>query len=298
MIKGSKFYSQTIPALSFVGPGTAVMGILILFPIVQYVIISFTDWYLIRPKPGHPFVGLANYLEVFSLSQFNSMVRVTATYALVGVSGKMLVGLGTALLLNRPFKGRGLVRAIMVIPWAMPTLVVCILFRLALDPVFGLINALLVDLKIFSESLDLLTHPSSALISVTIIAIWRYFPFVTLMLLAALQGIPKELYEAASIDGAGVWRKFTKITWPWISPVWRIVLILQLIWTVKEFELIYLITRGGPNFVTAVIGVDVYLNAFQFFKLGVASAEGMFLVVFSIVFAIVYFRLSRREQEI
>lgn len=289
---------QTIPAYSFIAPGIVVIAVLILFPIIQYIIISFRDWYLIRPKPGHPFVGLLNYREAISISQFPKVLKVTAIYTFLSISGKMLVGLGTALLLNRPFKGRGLVRAIMVIPWAMPAIVVCIVFRLALDPVFGLINSALKSLKIASDSFNLLSNPSFALITVIVIAVWRYFPFVTLMLLAALQGIPKELFEAASIDGAGAFRRFSTIIWPSINPVWTIVLILQVMWTAKEFELVYLITRGGPNFATSLIGVDVYVNAFQFYKLGVASAEGMLLVVFSVAFTIIYFRFSRKAQEI
>jgi len=286
------------PAYLFIAPASLIIIVLILYPIIQTIVMSFSYWYLVLPKQGHPFVGLANFKEVFSLSQFTVMITVTAIYTIATVGGKMVVGLGTALLVNRKFRGRGIVRAIMVIPWAMPTLVVCIVFRVALDPSYGLINLMLINLGIIEKAIPFLTQPNLALISVIVIAIWRYFPFVTLMLLAALQGIPKELYEAASLDGAGAWRKLVSITWPWITPVWTIVLILQIVWTVKEFELVYLITRGGPDFATAIMGVDVYLNAFKFFNLGTASAEGMFLVLFSIIFAIIYFRFLGREESL
>jgi len=289
------YLSKNRTAYLFILPGTIIIILLIIYPIIQSVVMSFTDWYLLSYKPGHPFVGLANYQEVFSMSQFQKVLIVTALYTILGVIGKMYAGLGVALLLNREFAGRGIARAIMVIPWAMPTLVVCIVFRVALDPAFGLINSILLDLNIVNKSVNFLLQPDLALISVIIIAIWRYFPFVALMLLAALQGIPKELYEAASIDGAGIWKRFIYITRPLLRPVWTIVLILQIVWTAKEFELVYLITRGGPDFSTELMGLDIYLNAFQFYKLGTASAEGMFLVAFSIIFTVIYIKRMERN---
>ncbi|MBA7662636.1 Inner membrane ABC transporter permease protein YcjO [subsurface metagenome] len=293
-----QYLSRNKSAYFFIAPGIAIIAFLILFPIIQSVIMSFTDWYLLSTKLGHPFVGLANYQAIFSMSQFQTMLRVTALYTILTVSGKMFLGLGTALLLNRKFFGRGIVRAIMVIPWAMPTLVVCIVFRVALDPVFGLLNSMLLDLNIIHENINFLLQPTLALTSVIIIAIWRYFPFVTLMLLAALHGIPEALYEVASIDGANVWQKFAHITWPLLKPVWTIVLILQIVWTVKEFDLVYLVTRGGPDFATELIGIDVYVNAFQFYELGIASAEGMFLILFSILFAVIYVKFVGKKGNI
>jgi multiple sugar transport system permease protein len=289
--------SKSRAAYLFIAPGTVIIICLILYPIIQTAIMSFTYWYLVMPKKGHPFVGFDNYKDFFGLTQFPQMVKVTLIYIVAGVLGKMGAGLGTALLLNRKFWGRAVVRAIMIIPWAMPTVVVCVLFMVALDPTYGMVNAILLDLRVISKPIPFFLKPDLALVAVIFVEIWRYFPFIAVMLLAALQGIPQELYDAASLDGAGVFRKFARITWPWITPVWYIVLILQLVWTVQEFELVYLITRGGPNFGTQIIGVDVYLNAFRFFKMGTASAEGMFLVLFSLIFAVVYFGFIQKRQE-
>lgn len=293
-----RYLSRNKPAYFFIAPGVAIIAFLILFPMIRSVIMSFTNWYLLSTKPGHPFVRLANYQAIFSMSQFQTALRVTALYTILTVSGKMFLGLGTALLLNRKFFGQGIVRAIMIIPWAMPTLVVCIVFRVALDPTFGLVNSMLLNLNIIHENINFLLQPTLTLASVIIIAIWRYFPFVTLMLLAALHGIPEVLYEAASIDGANIWHKFAHITWPLLKPVWTIVLLLQIVWTVKEFELVYLITRGGPDFATQLIGIDIYVNAFQFYELGMASAEGMFLVLFSILFAVIYVKFVEKKRNI
>ena len=142
------YLSKNRTAYLFILPGTIIIILLIIYPIIQSVVMSFTDWYLLSYKPGHPFVGLANYQEVFSMSQFQKVLIVTVLYTILGVIGKMYAGLGVALLLNRKFAGRGIARAIMVIPWAMPTLVVCIVFRVALDPAFGLINSILLDLNL------------------------------------------------------------------------------------------------------------------------------------------------------
>lgn len=282
-------------AYFFAAPVALIIFLLILVPIGKSVVMSFTDWYLLPPDPAHPFVGLKNFRDIVELESFRPMVVVTIVYTVASVVGKMLAGLGTALLLNRDFYGRGLVRAIMIIPWAIPTVVVAIVFRIALNPVYGMINVALLKLGLIESGINFLAIPNLAVVSVIVVGIWKYFPFITLMLLAALQSIPKDLYDVASIDGAGTWNKFRHITWPLIAPVWSIVLVLQLVWTLREFELVYLITRGGPANATSIIGVDIYQNAFNFFRLGTAAAEGMFLVVISLVFALVYFRFLERQ---
>jgi len=288
-----QYLSKNKAAYFFILPGAAVVICLIFYPIVQSIAMSFTDWYLLFPKPGHPFVGLANYKDVLSMNQFQKIVTATALYTIVSVVGKMYLGLGIALLLNRQFSGRSVVRAIMIAPWAMPAFVVCIIFRASLDPGIGIINSMLVDLKIVRKGIDFLGQPNLALMSVILIAIWKGFPFVALMLLAALKGISKEIYEAASIDGANIWAKFAYITRPLLRPVWSVVLILQIVWTAKEFELVYLATQGGPDFATQIMGIDVYDNAFKFYKLGAASAEGM-----SIIFTLIYIKLIGKKENI
>lgn len=282
-------------AYLFILPVVLIIALLILYPMVRSVVMSFTDWYLLRPNPARPFVGLDNYRDALTLDHFGQMAWVTAIYTVASVSGKMLVGLGTALMLNRDFVGRSFVRGIFIIPWAVPTVVAAIIFRVSLDPTHGIVNGTLRDLGWIQTSINFLSDPNLALGSVIVLAIWKYFPFVTLMILAALQSIPRDLYEAAAIDGATTWSRFRHVTWPLIMPVWSIVLVLQIVWTIKEFELVYLVTRGGPSYATTIIGVDVYLNAFRFFRVGTAAAEGMILLAISVVFAIFYYRFLERR---
>jgi len=287
---------QSIIASQFYLPALAVMLALMMVPIVRSIAMAFTDWLLTSPSPNHPWVGLDNFLDLANVANFGRIVVVTLVYTAGCVVGRMGVGLGTALLLNREFKGRGIVRGVMIIPWAMPTVVTATVFLVSLDPSYGFMNRFLVDLHLIPEEFSFFSKPAIALGTLIVISIWKYFPFATLMILAELQSIPKELHDAASIDGAGVFRKFGHITWPLIQPVWRVVLILQLLWTVKEFELIYLVTAGGPAGSTSVMGVDIYRQAFRFYKIGTASAEGIILLIFAIVFAFFYFR-SLRERE-
>ncbi|HEY9594601.1 MAG TPA: sugar ABC transporter permease [Spirochaetia bacterium] len=291
----TRFPRAHLVGYAFIAPAALVIGLLILYPIAKSFVMSVTDWYMLSGRPDHPFVGLKNFADVFRLAGFRGMTVATLVYTAVGVLGKMYLGLGVALLLNRPFFGRSLVRGIVVVPWAIPSVVVATVFLIALDPVFGIVNNTLVALHVVSKGIEFLSKPNLALATVIAVAIWRYFPFITLMLLAALQGVPKELYEVASIDGAGSWRRFVNITWPLISPVWSIVLVLQIVWTIREFDLVYLITQGGPGSATSVIGVDIYLNAFRFLKMGTAAAESVILTLISLVFAWYYFRAVRRN---
>jgi multiple sugar transport system permease protein len=291
----SKKHREMIIALQFIIPSLLIIGIFILLPISKTVIMSFQEWLLTSSSKDHPFIGFENYTEIFGLTHFKKMATNTLVYTFASVAGKMIVGLGVALLLNRKFYGRGFVRGLMLIPWAMPMVVVTNVFRIALDSSYGLFNALISALPFVNGPVEFFSSGPLALGTLTGIGIWKNFPFVSLMLLAALQSIPQDYYDAASIDGAGNIGQFTKITWPLIKPIWNTLLILQILWTVKEFELIYLITQGGPDNGSNIIGIDIYLNAFRFYKVGMANAEGVLLLVFCLVFATIYFKSMQKE---
>lgn len=296
MQKNKNTTSILLTAYTFVTPVALVIGVMILYPIVKSLVMSVTNWNMAAGAASHSFAGLRNFRSVFELPEFGSMSAITVVYTVVTVAGKMLVGLGVALLLNSAFRGRSFMRALVIIPWAIPGVVVATVFLIALDPAFGIVNTTLVQLGITKRGIPFFSVPSLAQLSIMFVAVWRYFPFVTLMLLAGLQNIPAELYEVASIDGAGPWRKFLHVTWPLLQPVWAIVLILQIVWTIREFDLVYLITQGGPGSSTAVIGVDIYLNAFKFLRLGTAAAESVFLTLISLVFALFYLRAVRNAE--
>lgn len=287
---------QRIIIAEFALPAVIILAVLVFFPIVKTVIMSFQEWQLTSPSADHPFLGLENYKDVISLSHFSQMVGTTLIYTFFSVAGKMLIGLLVALLFNRPFKGRAVARGLMLIPWAMPTVVACNVFLISLDPNYGILTAF-IEAVCRVTGLDVFSSTTSSLVAVILIGIWKNFPFISLMLLAALSGIPQDYYDAASIDGANAFVKFRSVTWPQIKPIWNTLLVLQFLWTVKEFELIYLITRGGPNNATNVMGIDIYLNAFRYYHVGVASAEGVILLLICIVFSLIYFRGLNKEEQ-
>lgn len=286
---------RKIIVIEFILPSLIILSVFVFYPILKSILMSFQEWNLISSSKDHPFVGLENYKAAFNLTHFNQMVLTTFIYTFFSVAGKMLIGLLVALLFNKPFKGRAIARGLMLIPWAMPTVVACNVFLISLDPNYGILTEFLEKLLRIAN-LDVFSHTSSSLVAVILIGIWKNFPFISLMLLAALSGIPQDFYDAASIDGANIWVKFKCVTWPQIKSIWNTLLVLQILWTVKEFELIYLITRGGPNNATNVIGIDIYLNAFRYYKVGMASAEGVMLLVVCIVFAAIYFRGVNKED--
>lgn len=292
----SKKGRERIIVLQFILPSLIILGIFVFYPIVKTIMMSFQDWILISPSDEHAFVGLDNYKAVFEETHFGKMVSVTLIYTFFSVAGKMIIGLLVALLFNRPFRGRSFARGLMLVPWAMPTVVACNVFLISLDADYGILTVVLE--KVFSVAgLDVFAGTTSSLVAVILVAIWKNFPFISLMLLAALSGIPKDYYDAASIDGANALTKFRCVTWPQIKSIWNTLLVLQILWTIKEFELIYLITRGGPSNATNVIGIDIYLNAFRNYKVGMASAEGVLLLLVCLVFTIIYFRGVNKEEE-
>ena len=286
---------EAMIVIQFILPLTVIMSAFIIFPILKSIVMAFQEWYLISSDKTHSFVGFKNFINVFQISHFPKMVTVTLIYTFISVAGKMLLGLTVAVLLNRKFFGRSLVRGLMLIPWAMPMVVVCNVFMISLDPNYGILNALIYGLPFINEPVNFFSNGPIALGTIIIIGIWKNFPFISLMLLAALQSISQDYYDAAGIDGAGKLAQFTQITWPLIKPIWNTLMTLQILWTVKEFELIYLITRGGPDNATNVIGIDIYLNAFRFYQIGEANAEGIMLLLFCLIFAIIYFRSLHKE---
>lgn len=279
----------------FLIPVALVLFIFILYPIMKAFLMSITNWNLLRPAEGHFFLGLENYKEAIRLPQFWKSVRVSISFTAFSVIGRMVMGLLIALLLNANFKGRGIVRAVMIIPWALPMVVASFIFVMVLDPFYGIMNKALLDLGLLTEPIAFLEIPGFAFASVVFVSIWKGFPFVAVALLAGLQGIPGELLESATVDGCGGIQKFRKITFPLLLPVWFVVSLLQVIWTLREFTQIFLMTAGGPGNATNVLSIDMYHNAFRFFKMGVASAQGILLLLFSLLFAIFYSRIIKTE---
>ncbi len=264
------------------------------YPLVETVRLSFTSTALIGSGGG--WVGLANYQRALASNAFWQSLRITVTFTAITIGFEMVIGLMVALLLNQRLVGRGFVRGLMIVPWALPTVINALMWRVIYDPQFGALNAALTQSGIIGQYASWLGDPDVALYAIAAADIWKTFPLVALILLAALQGVPKELHDAASIDGAGVWGRFAAVTWPSIMAPFSIVVVLRVIEAVKVFDVIWVMTRGGPLNSSRSLAILVYQQAFSFNHSGYGAALSLLSVLLSVVLIVFYLTSLRRQQ--
>jgi ABC-type sugar transport system permease subunit len=247
---------------------------LVAYPFFFAISISFTDRMVGRDGS---WVGLDNFRYLFNNPSFIKTVQNTIIMVVVSDILKLLIGLGLALLLNQAVPGRGLMRALIMLPWAMPGFVAFLVWKLLYMPIGGAFNLILTETGIHTDIIDYLGQKSTALPAVIIATVWRGFPFWAISFLAALQGVPGELYEAAKVDGASAWQRFWDITLPTIRPVILIVTLMSSIWTANSFENIWIMTQGGPSDATMVFPVLAYFGM-QTQRLGEAAAVSVAMI--------------------
>jgi multiple sugar transport system permease protein len=265
------------------------------YPLISTVRLSFTDASLTGRHVAQHWVGFENYAYVFTDPDFGDAFRRTLYFTFVSVGFEILLGVLVALLLNREFAGRTLVRAIMVLPWALPTIVNAMMWRLIYNPEFGSLNALLSQLGLIDSYRSWLGTPGTAMNMVVLADVWKNYPLVAIIVLAALQTIPRELYEAADIDGAGPWTKFWKVTFPAILGPLSVALILRMIEAFKVFDIIYLMTRGGPADTTKSVSFFVYQESFAYLRAGSGASYAVTVALTSAVMIAIYIMLLRRQ---
>jgi multiple sugar transport system permease protein len=280
-----------------VAPMAIAVTLVIVAPIVRNLWISFFDWYLARPG-SHPFLGLENYRNLFADSVFRKSAEVTVIYIVVTVALRYVLGLGIALLLDVPFRGRGLARSIVIIPWTVPVVVACLVWIQMFDYQYGIINYWLMSLNLVQEPVKWLASTRLALPSAMVVNIWKGTPWAAIMLLAGLQSIPVTLYEVAKIDGADRWRQFWYVTLPMLKPVSLAVFLLLVIWTIQDFAIVYVLNKGGPANATEVLTIYIYHKAFEGMRMGVAAAGGVVLLIFSMLFTVLYLKIMGDEENL
>ncbi|MEC0203728.1 sugar ABC transporter permease [Paenibacillus lautus] len=296
-LKEKRHFKKNTAAYLFIAPLAITVALVLLYPILKSALMSVQYWKVAKPiAEGNPFVGLDNYAAAIQSGYFLKSLGITFLYIIVTVALRFLLGIGTAVLLNIPFRGRGLVRALVIIPWAVPEVVACLVFILMYDYQFGVINDLLLKLNLLSNPVAFLGEADTALWAAMFVNVWKGFPFAAIMLLAGLQSISKSLYEAAEIDGASKWRQFLSITFPMLKPVSVIVFLLLIIWTIKDFGIVYVLTGGGPSRVTEILTIFIYRAGFKSFDFGLASAAGMILLAISIVFTVMYMKATKAGE--
>jgi multiple sugar transport system permease protein len=222
--------------------------------------------------------GFGNYMRILEEPANWDALLHSAIYVAGSVAPAFAIGLGLALLLNRAFPARRWVRSVMMLPWAVPGVVTSIAFLWLLDGSYGVVNSMLRRVGLMSGDIAWFVRQETAMIAVIIPTVWKGFPFFALTLLAAMQAIPAQLYEAARIDGASPLALFTQITWPGIRGPAMLAVVLHALWVFKELDIIFAATGGGPAGATETLALRVYLEAFQFFRLGSASALGLMMM--------------------
>ncbi|MCF3120075.1 carbohydrate ABC transporter permease [Streptomyces luteocolor] len=254
-------------------------------PLLYGIALSFTDAQSGRTEPTQ-WVGALNFQDLLHDTLFWESFRIGLLWAFGVTVPQFLLALGLALLLNQNLRFRWLARALAIIPWAMPEVVVGIMWRLVYHPDAGVLNETLANLGL-GEGKDWLTGTSTALLAVIVVGVWAGMPQTTVALLAGLQNTPRELHEAAAMDGAGAWRRFTTVTWPAIKPVALAITALNFIWNFNSFALVYVLTQGGPGGRTRLPMLFAYEEAFRYGQFGYAAAMGCVMVaVISVILAV------------
>lgn len=271
-------------------PATLLMILIIFYPLFTGIRLSFYNAPLSQIRKSIEWVGLKNYVSILSNPNFWQSFKITVYYTLVSSIGSFLIGLALASLMNSRFKGRKIARTLVMIPWAVPHVVTAMIWVWMLDYQYGVINYLGRTSGILENNVGWLTNPTSALLLVSMVQIWKLVPISGTMLLAGLQSIPEELYEAAAVDGVTKFSAFRYITLPALRPVSRVVLLLLFIWTFRRFALIYLMTRGGPARSTETLAIGIYREAFTYHRFGNAAVIGVFTLIIIFIMVIFYFR--------
>ncbi len=276
-------------ALFFLLPTVVILGTFNFYPALYSLYLSFFEWNGVSPK--RPFVGLDNYQRLFSSSEFWNSLQVTVIYAAAMTVAALALGMIVAVLLNQDIRGRALYRALYFLPVITPTVAAGVVWKYLFDPSQGVINRFLAGSGITGPSW--LTDPSWALVAIVIVGVWKRVGFNMVVYLAALQGVPRIYYEAAQLDGASPWQRFRFVTLPLLAPSTFFLTVTALIDAFQVFDLVYVMTQGGPLKSTDVIGYYLYRYGFRYYELGFASAIAYVMFALIFVVTLIQFRLSR-----
>jgi multiple sugar transport system permease protein len=279
-----------------VGPSLVLIFGIVIYPLVYSLWISVHQMDLTRPGQL-PFVGLANYTGWLGSDRFWRSVQVTTYFTVISVALTVVLGLLTALVLNERFAGRRAVRALLLVPWALPSVVTGVIWLWIYNGNYGALNGLLYQLGLIRSYQTWLGDPSLALYMVAVTKIWKELPFVALLLLATLQTIPAEVHEAARVDGAGALGAFFRITLPLLRPGLLVVAILETMWTFRVFDIVYVLTSGGPADSTMVVAYLTYMETFKFLRFGSGAALAYVVTLFIVLISFVYVKVLRSEVE-
>jgi len=283
-------YDRPLFAYVLNTPALIAIFLLAAYPILQSAWISLHKYNLKRPRVFQ-FIGLDNFASIVASPEFWSSLWITLQFTVLVVTTVSVLGVCVALLLDMPFKGRGVLRTLILLPWAIPPVVNGLMWQWIYDAKIGALNGLLVSLGLITEYRGWLSEPASALLALAFADVWNVLPLAVILLLAALQKIPAELYESARIDGAGPLQLFRYVTFPWIAQTLLVVLILQTLSAIRVFDVIYVLTAGGPGTATTTLTWKTYLTTFENLDFGLGNAYAWIVSLITFGLALGYFRV-------
>ncbi|GGI08410.1 carbohydrate ABC transporter permease [Egicoccus halophilus] len=293
------FDRRLLPPL-LLAPALLIIFGLVGYPVLRTFWLSFHDAGLAAMVSGEmAFVGIDNYVTIVTDAHYRRVFLVTAVFGLACVIGTMVLGVGVALLLNRPFRGRILLGVLVLLPWAMPRVAAATIWQWMFHDQYGVVNWLLTTLGMTQfEGFAWFISPLRAFVAIGVVVVWQSFPFVALSILAALQSIPTDVVEAARLDGATATQRLRHITLPMIKPVLVVMVIISTIWNFKVFDQVFIMTEGGPARSTEVLSIATWREAFTRLDFGLASALAIAMFLILTLVTVVYVRAIRDDEEL
>jgi ABC-type sugar transport system permease subunit len=286
--------SQSRFGLALILPALIAIFGVVLVPLVNSLSLSLHQKDLARPQ-FDAFIGLENYSQLLHNARYLNSLKATATFSLGSVVCELVLGIGVAVVLNQHFKGRGFVRGLIILPWALPSVVNAAMWKWIFNADYGALNALVTQLGLTDQYQVWLANPRAAMSLLVLANVWKETPFCALLVLAALQSIPEELYEAAKVDGASAFQRFRRITLRLILPVVMVAGLLQTIWGFQTFELAYIVTGGGPFSSTELISLRIYAMTFRSLRFGLGAAMAYLSSLILLIPAVFYIRAAYRS---
>jgi multiple sugar transport system permease protein len=276
-------------------PALTAILVVIAFPIGRAIWLTFQDYNVLRPERSS-FAGFDNYVAVFTSSTFWTALRNSLVWVGGAVSLQLLFGFLGALLLNQRFAGRYVIRGLLLIPWATPSVLVALMWMWMLDGNYGVINDMLRQVGLIQQYVPWVAQPTTALPTLIVIDVWQGVPFFAVMILAALQAFPKELEDAATVDGANALQQLWFIKVPFILPTLLITTVLRIIWTANYMDLMFIITNGGPGFRTTTLPFYAYTTSYRRLDFGQGATIALVQALLLAVVIVLYIRLLKRRQ--
>lgn len=260
-------------------PATLLMALIIVYPILLSVDVSLQDVRIAKVGgPGKPWT-LKNYELLFGSDEFWRAALTSFEFVAFICVVALVVALGTAILVNQRIRGKSVARLMVMLPWAVPEVVATVIWAWMLDSSFGVVNWSLLSLHLISQPISFTTNPVAAFLAVSFVMIWKGYPMMAIMLLAGLQSIPEEQYQAAKVDGAGVWQRFFYVTIPNLLPVIGVTMVMTALWVFRDFAIITVLTEGGPIGATTTLAILTFEKSFTFFRMGEGAAVGVVTLV-------------------